>query len=507
MATSSARLHADPDDSRVGSSPGTRRSRSAVLYTRVSSKEQEEHGFSLPAQRELLEAYAKDHGLQVAKHFEESETAKTGGKRPAFGRMVEFLRERSGRVVLLVEKTDRLYRNLKDWITLDDLKIEIHFVKEGSVISPDSHSSQKFLHGIKVLMAKNYVENLSEEIRKGMSRKAKEGAFPSVAPIGYLNTPDKKVGIVPDPKYSSLVRHLFEKAATGLYSTRELTKLARTLGLRSKKGAVLNKNTLCSNVLRNPAYYGTFRWGGKLYEGKYEPLLSKAVFDQVQKNLAARKIAKGTKKSFTYSGLLLCGHCGGLMSGDLKKGKYVYYACAGTKKCRRYYSEKMLEEETLKILGSIQINQAVADWILGELEKLHDGDFDEAALAKLTSRRRELQRLRSQAYEEKLLGKIDEGFWKERDSAWQRQVEEIDADLKSLENAVSKEEMLAAARKPIELLQVAPDLYLSQEPAEKARLLKTLVSNYTLTDGTLAVSMRSPFDVLARGSKTKEWWS
>src|SRR5713226_4236436 len=116
----------------------------AVSYTRGSSREQEE-GFSLAAQHELLEAYAKERGFKIAARFEESETAKAAGKRPAFGKMVSFFREHP-EAVLLVEKTDRLYRNLTDWITLDDLKIEIHFVKEGSVISSESHSSQKFLH-------------------------------------------------------------------------------------------------------------------------------------------------------------------------------------------------------------------------------------------------------------------------------------------------------------------------------------------------------------------------
>jgi DNA invertase Pin-like site-specific DNA recombinase len=85
-------------------------------------------------------------------------------KRPEFAKMLAFLRVNAA--VIMVEKNDRLYRNLKDWIALDDLKAKIHFAKEGSVISPDSHSSERFLHGIKVLMAKNYVENLSEEIRK-----------------------------------------------------------------------------------------------------------------------------------------------------------------------------------------------------------------------------------------------------------------------------------------------------------------------------------------------------
>ena len=69
---------------------------------------------------------------------------------------------------------------------------------------------------------------------------------------------------------------------------------------------------------------------------------------------------------------------GGLMSGDLKRGKYVYYSCAGTKKCRRFYPERILEAETIRILGSLQIDQAVADWILAELEKLCDAEFDVA---------------------------------------------------------------------------------------------------------------------------------
>lgn len=81
--------------------------------------------------------------------------------------MVKFLKRSSSVRVLLVEKTDRLYRNLKDYVTMDELDLEIHFVKESVVLSKDSRSSEKFMHGIKVLMAKNYIDNLSEETKKG----------------------------------------------------------------------------------------------------------------------------------------------------------------------------------------------------------------------------------------------------------------------------------------------------------------------------------------------------
>ena len=143
-----------------------RERRQAVLYVRVSSRDQEKEGFSIPAQIKLLQGHASEAGFNVTREFSDVETAKQAG-RAGFTEMVTFLRRSSCRIVL-VEKTDRLYRNLKDWVTLDDLDLEIHFVKENVVLSRDSRSSEKFIHGIKVLMAKNYIDNLSEETKKGM---------------------------------------------------------------------------------------------------------------------------------------------------------------------------------------------------------------------------------------------------------------------------------------------------------------------------------------------------
>jgi DNA invertase Pin-like site-specific DNA recombinase len=101
--------------------------------------------------------------------------------------MLAFLQANPACRTLLVEKTDRLYRNARDWVSIDDLKLTIHFVKENVVLTPDARSSDKFMHGIKVLMAKNYVDNLSEEVKKGLNEKAKQGHWPGVAHVGYVN--------------------------------------------------------------------------------------------------------------------------------------------------------------------------------------------------------------------------------------------------------------------------------------------------------------------------------
>jgi DNA invertase Pin-like site-specific DNA recombinase len=142
----------------------------------------------------LLTAYAAEKGFAVVQHYVDIETAKKAG-RTGFTAMVEFFRGGSKAKtaanscrVLLVEKTDRLYRNLKDWVTLDELDLEIHFVKENVIFSHDSRSSEKFIHGIKVLMAKNYIDNLSEETRKWDAGKSRTSHLSIVRPFRLHKT-------------------------------------------------------------------------------------------------------------------------------------------------------------------------------------------------------------------------------------------------------------------------------------------------------------------------------
>jgi DNA invertase Pin-like site-specific DNA recombinase len=154
-----------------------------------------------------------------------------------FDQMVAFFKKNKNCRTLLVEKTDRLYRNLKDYVTIDGLGLCIHFVKENVVLSPDSRSNEKFMHGIKVLMAKNYIDNLSEESRKGMLEKARQGMWPSFAPLGYKNVlgADGKRTIAVDPDPALPIRTMFERYSTGKYNLKQIGKLARADGLAYRK--------------------------------------------------------------------------------------------------------------------------------------------------------------------------------------------------------------------------------------------------------------------------------
>ena len=98
-----------------------------VIYARVSSREQEREGFSIPAQLKLLKEYALKNGFQIVQEYSDAETAKKAG-RTNYNAMLEYLKANPEVKTVLVEKTDRLYRNFKDYVTLEDYDLEVHLV-------------------------------------------------------------------------------------------------------------------------------------------------------------------------------------------------------------------------------------------------------------------------------------------------------------------------------------------------------------------------------------------
>jgi DNA invertase Pin-like site-specific DNA recombinase len=155
----------------------------------------------------------------IYREFVDVETAKAAG-RTEFGNMLDHIASTGVRTIL-VEKTDRLYRNFRDYVTIDDLNLEVHLVKENEVVSRDSRSHQKFIHGIKVLMAKYYIDNLSEETQKGLAEKVAKGGYPHFAPVGYKNDKATRT-IVVDQERAPYVRRLFEWYASGEFSIEDL---------------------------------------------------------------------------------------------------------------------------------------------------------------------------------------------------------------------------------------------------------------------------------------------
>ena len=240
--------------------------RKCVIYARVSSHEQEREGYSIPAQLKLLNDYAVRNNLLIEKEFTDSETAKKED-RTNFGAMLNFLRRNKDVTIILVEKTDRLYRNFRDYVTPDEFRgLEIHLVKEGGVLSENSGSHEKFIHGIKVLMAKNYIDNLSEGVKKGHKQKAEQGEFPFKPPYGYYRENAKTIKINPNEAPFVLRAYSY---AEGNISLKSLCEKLYSEGLFYKRNNPKIYTSQLERILKNPFYLDNFMFNGVLYSGNH----------------------------------------------------------------------------------------------------------------------------------------------------------------------------------------------------------------------------------------------
>ncbi len=477
-----------------------------VIYARVSSKEQEREGFSIDAQLRLLHEYAVKHGYLVDKEFIDSETAKSTG-RTSFNEMVEFFdKNKKIHSVLLVEKTDRLYRNLKDYVTVDDLDLTIHLVKEGAILAPNSRSGEKFMHGIKVLMAKNYIDNLSEETKKGMREKAEQGHWPSRAPHGYRNVvgPHGKKLIEPDPETAPIIRGLFEWFAAGKHSTRDATRKLQDDGLVFRKGkGDLPKSTV-HQMLRNPIYMGEFDWTGTRYKGKHEPLVSRELWDRVQDILTGRFATrqKKTRHDFAFSRLIECGHCGCGMVGEIQKKKYIYYHCTGYRgKCPEPYTrEEVLEERFAEVLRGLTFDKEILAWVAQALRESHRDEkkCHDDAVRRLQDQYNKLQNRIDTAYEDKLDERISTSYFDKLARGWRGEQDRLLRSIQQHQNA--NQTYLEEGVALLELAHKAHELFQKQEPKEKRRLLDFVLSNSSWANGELSVTYRQPFDIIAEAT-------
>jgi len=482
-----------------------------ILWARVSSKEQEE-GYSIDAQLKPGREYAKKEKIRIFKEYAVTESAKRAGRRE-FNQMLEEVKE-FNLDFILAEKTDRLYRNLKDWVVLDDMmensNLEIHLWKEGSLLSKDSHSTHKLHHGINVMVAKYHLDNAIEETRKGMLERAEKGWLPGLAPNGYENVPKTKKTpgkIIIDSERAHFVRKAFERYSTGEFSLSTLNELLYQEGFRAKNGGRLSEHGL-QKILKNHFYYGWFEWSGQFWKGSHEPLISKHLFDKVQSIFADRASSQWKGKWFAFKGLLRCGFCGCAITAETIKGKYTYYRCTyGKGYCeQRIRREEEIDSLFAEALDDFYLDDKIIKWAKEGLIVSHEEEEAESK-ARLIRLKREHSRNESyihKIYQDRLQDIITpEFFQSEFNEIQERQqmiLYEMEREQNRNKNYIEEGIML------LELMQGIKEAYLKANLRQKSRMLKMILERCELNGEEPSFHWKKPFDILYGGFlKTEEW--
>lgn len=482
-----------------------------VIYARVSSKEQEREGYSIPAQLKFLNEYAVKNNFIVAKEFVDNETAKKAG-RTNFNEMIKFLRKNKRIKTILVEKTDRLYRNFKDYVLLDEFEgIEIHLVKENTILSDNSKSHEKFIHGIKVLMAKNYIDNLSEEVKKGMLQKATQGEYPGKPPYGYKRKKgEKEIYVVSDE--AQFVRRAFELYSNGFKSLDNVIEELYSEGYRYRQNHPKIRKSMLSKMLMNIFYTGDFMFSGVFYKGKHSAIISKEMYNKVQK--AFKKDNKPDtilKHHFLFSGLMTCPKCGSAIVGQIKKGKYIYYSCSDkTKNCpnrKIYVRQEKIEKVFEAAIKNVEISTEQKEAMIIALKESYrdESAFYAEEIERLRKQSDILQSRIDKLYTDKLDGIITEEFWAEKHNEWNN---ELSILLRKMEmNRNANKDYMDLGIKLLELVENLYSRYISLSQEEKEKTLKIIFQNFYLDGENAGYTYKKPFNSIAEGVICSKWWA
>ncbi len=342
-----------------------------VIYARKSTEDEDRQVLSIEAQLAELQEYSAKEKLDIVASFYEAKTAKEPG-RMKFAEMLSFIQ--SGKADGIISwHPDRLARN-----SVDGGKI-IHLVDRGLIRSLKfpTHWFEPTPQGLFMLniafgQSKYYVDNLRENVKRGLRQKIRNGVWPSRAPIGYTNNP-KTRGIDLDTEKAPKIRKLFEMYATGGFTFHSLANWCMQQKLKGTLGGEVSTSNVQA-ILQNIFYTGLMKYGGEVFEGTHEPIITKKLFDRVQEAMKKRGWTRAkTHHDFAYRGLMKCATCGCTITAQYAKGNggtYVYYRC--TKKrgacSERYVSEKKLTEQIRDFLQKVSLSSQDTEKCLAALD-------------------------------------------------------------------------------------------------------------------------------------------
>lgn len=364
------------------------------LYMRVSTEDQAREGFSLPEQKERLEAFCKFKGYEIVDYYEDAGiSAKTGNHRPEFERLKDDIKAKRINTIVAL-KLDRITRSIYDWENLmtflDENNAYLDCVNDE--INTTS-ANGKMISRLLMSVSQNEIERTSERTKVGMAGAIKNGHIPHKAPLGYKHE-DRKLVI--DYSTKDIVVRIFELYYNGL----SYKKISNLFNEEKVLGRDNWRDSTIVTILENEIYKGDFVHGKRTnyptyYEDVVEPIVSKEMWEdcQVQK----KKNSKSYQRTLTYLYLqkLRCSKCGRILGGKAttkKNGKsYFYYYCSD---CKIEFKEKLINDYFNQFIAElIEYDEVVNQFFLPMIKQKFDEPREQLE-KEINNQRNKLERIK-----------------------------------------------------------------------------------------------------------------
>ena len=485
----------------------------AIILARVSTEDQISEGHSIPAQLEKARSYVLSKGFEIQSQHQFDESS-IKDHRVKFEKVIDEIRASKEKIALIVETIDRLQRGFKESVLLDAFRkqgmLEIHFIRENLIIHKDSNSSELQRWDLGVFLAKSFVLQISDNVKRSIAEKIRNGEYAGHAPFGYVNARDEKdkANIEPHPLKSKIVQQIYAWYATGSYSMDQIReKIFESWNMTIYKSKI-------DNILKNPFYYGEMRFSGIIAPHRYQTIISKETFDRVQEvkeGYNKRPRRNQGKIPILYRGILHCQDCGCTITAEKKRKKsgreYIYYQCTeyhGKHGARRFREEEITRQLS-EYFKHIQIPDDVVGNIQKDLKNSHQGkkDYSSAVRTNLEQEYSKLEKRIEQMYDDKLDGCITEDEYNKRFQRYRIEQKAIQDKLKKLHTA--DEDYYTTANYILNLSKRIPQLFESSKPEIKRRLINLVLSNPSINDATVCATIRKPFNRWAKGLSCSRW--
>ncbi len=337
-------------------------SSNAIIYSRVSTDEQKELGYSLQEQTQRLRQYCERENFTEVFTFEEHHSAKNFN-RPEFQSILRMLKSKEILAgVLIVTKIDRFSRNAMETLMmvkeLSAFNVKVFSLNDGEL---DFTDTAKFLP-LLIMTGAAQQENLvrGDNTKRGMRQANKEGRCTGRAPLGYKN--NKLTRLVEVDSYNApfIVRG-FQEVAMGTYFIDEIRKRLLKEGMKN-----CSKQTFL-NIMRNPFYCGKIRitaWKDEaetVVKGLHEAIIDESLFNEVQAILDGKKkkipVRITRNDNLPLRGHLVCRICSSNLTGSGSRSrngaKHYYYHCQ--RGCNERFRSDVANEIFANYLGSFQV--------------------------------------------------------------------------------------------------------------------------------------------------------
>jgi len=487
-----------------------------VVWARVSSQEQRDEGYSIDAQLRAIRDKATREGWTIVREFVAAESAKQGASRVEFNKMLDWVRRNANKEQIrgiLSHRLDRACRNMRDAVRLQEMEQDgIRLLFVDSQFGQGAAGQLSF--NVLAAVATFYSENLRTETLKGLDEKVQQGWLPTKAPYGYLNDPDdRNEPIKPNALNSRTVVRMFELYSLGNQTFESLAEQLYREGYVYLQGQPKFLRTGLSHFLSNRFYIGEIVWHGRLFKGKHKPLIDKHTFDLCQDILNGRKrrVNDSALNLPLAGGLFRCKYCDCAISGELIRRKladgsvneHVYYFCSNNNPAADHpkvrWRAEDLEAAIVDQLNSLKLpNEKVTEWFRTSLRAALSDEvkYRQQSHAALVKRERELEAQKARLLDAYLAGSVEK-------DVLARKTDEIKLDLERVRQELGTEakthgDFTDAATSIFDLTQRAAETWLRSNTSIRRELLEVFCSNRHLSDLSLDMDWRKPFDVLAK---------